>query len=243
MLSVAICDSSASVCCQLEKVIQNTFRNCKINFEEFSNGAELYHSFCTNNYFHIIIMDISQNKEDDLTAISYIQNHSSRKTVIIYLSSTPEHIEYATAFVDTHPYALLPKPIDECHFTEKIITACHELLYYHKCFSFKSNGYTYHIPLKDILYIEKSGRILKIYTDTKVYTTYCKIEEAYHELQVLSNAFIRIQYSYIINIHHITRYSSKTVCINNIEMNISKPYRNDLFGNLHSGLPQTHPSM
>lgn len=229
MLKIAICDRDAFICSYLEDIIKATLPKHHIIFEEFSNGVELYQGFCNNFLCDIILMDISFNQKEELSAISRIQQQRTQDIIVIYLSLPTLEIGQLSDIIDTHPFALIPKPIDEHYFTRKFLEALHETFFSQSYFEFKRNGETYQIPLNHILYIEKKGRMLNIVTPTDSYTTYQKIEDAYNYLHHLSGAFLRIQYSFIINSLYITRYSQSEVYIKNKAFSISSKYRPLLF--------------
>lgn len=234
MLKIAICDSDAFICSCIEDLIKDTFKSCRINFEEFSNGLELYYSICDHSSYDIIFMDISSDRINGISTISHIRNNCRKKIIVIYLSKLIMNLEYISDIIDTHPFALITKPIDIKYFTQKILSAFQEIFHSSGFFEFKNHGYIYRIPLDNIIYIEKSGRTLNIITENNVYTTYYKIEDAYNNLLRVSNSLIRIQYSYIVNIRYITRYSLSRIYIGDMEFSISKNYRSDLFHCLHA---------
>ena len=136
--------------------------------------------------------------------------------------------------IDTHPFAFLKKPINTQLFMEKFLSAYQQIFLNNDFFEFKIRGFVYKIPLNKIIYIEKSGRTLNIITEDNSYNTYYKMEDAYDYLSKISNSFARIQYSYIINLRYITKYTLSKVYIETLEFSISKNYRSDLFRHLQN---------
>lgn len=229
MIHVAICDRDASTCCHIEELIKDSLKHFQIYFEEFSNSIELYQSVCEHILFDIIFMDISFEKEQGISVISHIRNTYGKNIIVIYLSHSSHQLPYISDMIDTHPFAFLSKPINQDILRSKLLSAFHELFPTNGFFEFKTKGKICRIPLDHIIYIEKTGRILNINTKTNVYTTYCKIDDVYHNLTKKTNALIRIQYSYIVNMRYITEYTSYSIFIGDMELSISKNYRSKLF--------------
>ena len=233
MLKVAVCDSNACICSYIEQLIKHILGKHYIDIEEFSNGMELYHNIKTGCDFDMIFIELFINNMNGIETISHIQKISKKNHIIFYMSALAFTMDNISEIIDTHPFAFLKKPIQNTDFTRKFLAAYQELFLNHGFFEFKNHGFIYKIPLSKIIYIEKSGRILNIITEDITYATYYKIEDACHVLSKISNCFVRIQYSYIINLKYVTRYTLSKLYLGNMEFSISKKYRTDLFQSLH----------
>jgi len=233
MLKIAICDGDAYICSHIEQLIKNTLGKHYIDIEEFSNGIELYNNIKAGCYFDMIFIELFLSKMNGIETVSHIQKLSKNKPVIFYMSALVFTVDNISELIATHPFAFLKKPIHKDDFTGKFLSAYQELFLNGGFFEFKNHGFIYKIPVNKILYIEKSGRILNIVTKDTTYVTYYKIEDACHVLSKISNCFVRIQYSYIINLRYITKYTLSKIYMENIEFSISKKYRADLFQSLH----------
>lgn len=233
MLKIAICDSDAYICSHIEQLIKSALGKHYINIEEFSSGMELYHNIKAGYDFDMIFIELFLNDMNGIKTVSYIQKISKKNHIIFYMSGLAFTIDNISELVDTHPFAFLKKPIYQTDFNKKFLSAYQELFLNHGFFEFKNHGFIYKIPVSKIIYIEKSGRVLNIITEDITYVTYYKIEDACHVLSKISNCFVRIQYSYIINLQYITKYTLSKVYLDNMEFSISKKYRADLFQSLH----------
>ena len=233
MLKIAVCDSDAYICSYIEQLIKNTLGKHYINIEEFSNGTELYNHIKTVCVFDMIFIELFLNGMNGIQTVSHIQKLSKKNHIIFYMSGLVFTMDNISEMIDTHPFAFLKKPIHKTDFITKFLSAYQELFLSHGFFEFKNHGFIYKIPVSKIIYIEKSGRILNIITEDTTYATYYKIEDAGHVLSKISNCFVRIQYSYIINLQYITRYTLSKIYLGDMEFSISKKYRTDLFQSLH----------
>lgn len=233
MLKIAICDSNAYICSYIEQLIKNALGNHYIDIEEFSSGTELYNNIKANYDFDIIFIELFLNGMNGIETVSHIQKLSKKKLIIFYMSGLIFTMDNISELIDTHPFAFLKKPIHKNDFIKKFLSAYQEIFLSDGFFEFKNHGFIYKIPINKILYIEKSGRILNIITKDTTYATYYKIEDACHVLSKISNCFVRIQYSYIINLRYITKYTLSKIYIEDMEFSISKQYRADLFQSLH----------
>lgn len=229
MLKIAICDNDAYICSYIEQLIKNTLGNHYIDIEEFSSGMELYNTIKAGCNFDIIFIELFLNGINGSETVSRIQKLSKKKYIIFYMSGLLFTIDNLSDIIATHPFSFIKKPIHKNDFTRKFLSAYQELFLNNGFFEFKNHGFIYRIPINKILYIEKSGRILNIITKDITYETYYNIEDACHILSKISNCFVRIQYSYIINLRYVTKYTLSKIYMDNMEFSISKKYRADLF--------------
>jgi DNA-binding LytR/AlgR family response regulator len=229
VLNIAVCDRDAFICSQAEQFIRKVLKDYHISIEEFSHAAELQKDTERNIFFDIIFMEHYTNNFPYIREIQRSYQNNCRKMLLIFMSSQALSLEGAVMLVDTHPFALISKPLLEGFFIEKFKEALHAIFQDDEFFEFKSYGYMYKIPVDTILYLEKNGRTLNIATQSKLYTTYCKIEEAFTRLSDVSNSFVRIQYSCIVNKKYITKYTHSKLYIGEVEFSISNNYRQNFF--------------
>lgn len=85
-----------------------------------------------------------------------------------------------------------------------------------------SEGHTSYIPIKNIIYIEKSERKIKIYTDERTYSCYTTLASMKNDL---NNGFVRCHKSFIINLKFVTYMGATEAELNNkIKIPLGKVY-------------------
>jgi two-component system LytT family response regulator len=192
--------------------------------------------------YDIIFLDIELKDGKGFELIKEITEY----TFVIIISS---HKEYALDAFKHHvvDYLLRPIKISEfkaavkrvlnLHNNSKLLREFHQgaisrdkpavqegsLLVNYK------NGYL-RVSKKDILFIKAQGKCSEIYAlDGKHYTSYKNLKEFEH---VMSEAFVRIHNSYLVNINYISYYSrenSQIKLINGKEIPVSTRKREELF--------------
>ena len=70
----------------------------------------------------------------------------------------------------------------------------------------QNGGEQSHIPLSDILYMESQQHTVIIHTSQKEYRCYNSLTALEEELEV--KGFLRIHNSYLVNMAHLSKYSS-----------------------------------
>lgn len=79
-------------------------------------------------------------------------------------------------------------------------------------FEFRVGKDYYYIVMGDIVYFESKGKKIKIVTNHDTYETYGKLKEI---LKVLTDDFIMIHQSYVINKEYVLRYTYEMVELTN----------------------------
>lgn len=138
---------------------------------------------------------------------------------IVFISG-PE--KYTTDMYDVDHVYYLMKPIDDASLMKALHKAA-DAFNKDVCFSFSSSHKNYVVRLKDIVYMEKDRRKVRlILADGRDYEFYSAME---HLLPKLTEHFIRCHNSYIINMMHAESVGADS-CImdNNVSVPISRAY-------------------
>ena len=179
----------------------------KNNLFLFTSVNELETNFVSKRV-DILFIDINLGV---INGIDYVKKNRKifRNTKIIYITAFDDFIEdtFETEFI-----YFLRKPLTK----DKINKAFNKAINMNK----KSNKYLFisnqkgkrKICIKDIIYIESSGRIINIYLKNETISIYKKISEIESEL---CDSFIRCHKSFIINLDKIKSYSVVKVLLDN----------------------------
>lgn len=106
----------------------------------------------------------------------------------------------------------LVKPYSYEEFLDAIWRSRQHLQKSRKGLSFVSERIDYHIPLKNILFIETSGRVCAVHTDDGVFTTYKKIGEFENELRG-EPSFLKVSRCYLVNMNRIKNFSDISIIL------------------------------
>ena len=141
----------------------------------------------------------------------------------IYVTANNE-LEILKKAIATQPTSYITKP-----FKERDVIAAVELIK----LKAKASKYLQIITPKgvkkiseqEILYCEAEGSYVKIVTENGIFIQRMTLKKT---LEMLSDDFVRIHRSFIVNKHKISSYKSSTVYINEFQLPISRAYKNFL---------------
>jgi len=141
----------------------------------------------------------------------------------VYITANNE-IEVLREAIKTEPEAYITKP-----FNERDVIAAVELVNFkmnnEKSISIITNKGIEKLLEKDILYCKADGVYTDIITENQSITQRVKLKELEDKL---SNNFIRIHRSYIINKTKISSRKANSIFIGQMELPVSRSYKKDL---------------
>ena len=124
---------------------------------------------------------------------------------IVYISGKSS---YAQQLFKTQPLDFLVKPISQEQIDETMKTAIRIIKRKEKRFEFQQGKEHYYIPMGDIVYLESAGRKIKIVTLQATFEFYGRLKEV---AKCLSEDFVVIHQSYIVNRDYVFRYTYEMV--------------------------------
>ncbi len=174
----------------------------------------------------LIFLDINMPK---LTGLQ-LKKHLDVSIPTIF---TTAYSEYAVEAFEVEAFDYLIKPISFERFLSSINRVKKhinkggpkELL----TLTIKENKRLYKIDLSDVLYLQAYGDYVRVYAQDKTYLTKEKLSVIEGKL---SNQFIRIHRSYIINVSHLDYIEGNHAMINNTQLPISASYKNKLIAGM-----------
>lgn len=156
----------------------------------------------------IIILDIQMQQKSGIQIAEQI-NHIFPRCQIIFLTA---YIDYATMVYETkHIYFVLKTQMEQM-LPRAMDKALDVLNVEEPCLSFQLPSLNVRIPLGKILYFEKNQHHTLIRTEIKDFT----VPKSLRELApLLGSGFLRCHGSYIVNLSHISQYSSTQFLLDN----------------------------
>lgn len=183
--------------------------------------------YVKQNYFDLIFLDINMPGLSGLEFINQLQH----KPHIIF---TTAYSDFALESYDYEAIDYLLKPIEFDRFykaiqkVERLIQL--QSLKHDNSFEksiFVKDGYKkVRVEIDEILYIKSEGNYLKIVCpETKILTrlTFQQVIE-----KLPANLFIRIHYSYIINLSRIDKIENNHIFISDTQIPVGASYKNEL---------------
>jgi len=167
----------------------------------------------------IALLDIRMLKELDGLEIGEYINQKS-KIPFIYITAHSD-VETIKKIVKTKPVAYITKPYKNSEIYAALLMADEALAQSVKNqLTFKDGYTTIKLSLSEIDYVESDGNYIHIHTKQKKYTLRNSLE--WFKQSVPDDLFVQTQRSFIVNRGKITKATSKSVFINEIEIPISR---------------------
>jgi len=203
-VKIAICDDEHNMRENLKNMIEKQNEDCLLDL--FCSGEDLLKS---PDKYDIYFLDIQMTGMDGMETAKKLRENT--ESVIIFVTAFTDYMPNA---FDVKAFHYLTKPVDE----NKLINVFTRAIQEHKRKNndrhlvVKSGGDYHRIPVKEIFYVESQGRKMLIHSKSGVVEYY---EKAKTLEETLGDSFFRCHRCYIVNMEHIVRYNSATVCMTN----------------------------
>ncbi len=204
MLHIAICDDSAKYISQVENYLINL--NLKnLDYDIFYNGNDIIRELNQNNIYSIYFLDIEMKPVNGIQLAKVIRR-ITKDALIIFITS---YSQYVFDVFEVVTFDFLLKPISFHRFKNVLAKAIDyiDLCNMAFCFSYRKNYYT--VFYSDIIYFEKSARILFIHTTKQRYQCNMTFKELLKEID--NNTFVQIHSSCIVNLKYVKSINKEEV--------------------------------
>ncbi len=208
MYNIGICDDGQNICISIENMLLQYVKeqNIKVDTKIWYTGEGLRDYLQAGNQLDILFLDIELFKMTGIEVGNYIRKHLDNMNMqIVYISGKPS---YAQQLFKTQPLDFLVKPISQKQINDTIETAVRIIKRKEERFEFQQGKDYYYVPMGDILYLGSEGRKIKIVTLKKTFEFYGKLKEV---AKRLSEDFVVIHQSYIVNKQYVFRYTYEMV--------------------------------
>ncbi len=212
MFSVCICENNIMTSKIYKEILERISRkhDIDISIETFQSGEVLLKAI--NKFLvDIIFMDVYLEGIDGIETARQLQQNGYQPS-LIFLTNSVKHVFEA---FDVRPVNyLIKEKMTEEKFESTFLKAVDvakrrrkELLF------FKVRKGRIVLQIKDISSINVSKRLITVHCKDRVNRFYSNLEKLEKQLQ--DNNFLRIHRSYIVNLLHITTFSSHYVILKN----------------------------
>ena len=223
MYNIGICDDGENICVSIENMLLQYAEEKKVQVEVqvWYTGEGLKDYLEQGNHLDILFLDIELFKMTGIEVGSYIRNVLDNMGLqIIYISGKAS---YALQLFKTQPMDFLVKPILQEHIDHAMDMAIKIIKKRSERFEFRQGKDYYYIAMGDIVYFESKGKKVKIVTSQDTYETYGRLKDI---LKGLTDDFIMIHQSFVINKEYVLRYTYEMVeLVNGTILTISKVNR------------------
>ncbi len=240
MIQVAICDDEKRICEELSEYLRSLQAAVdeKLEIDCFQSVEEIQAVIREECNYHIIFMDIrlgrsrraeigcQDGRQEDNGIQAAIQIKERFPAVLIIFVTGYEQYVYDS--FAAQPVGFIKKPIKQREVKEvfeRAVKQCDSA----PVWEYKAERALHRVPLGSIcaFYSDKRKVVLQVGMQKQSY--YGKLDEVEEKLERCSNHFVRINKSYIINLHYVRKIGYDAVTIgykdHDWEYSISPPYR------------------
>jgi len=243
MIYIAVCDDDKKVGAEVESALINIFNSMQVKHEidVIFSGEELCRRMEAGTHYDLIFLDIefarpqegaegySQPKgEINGVEVGRLIREAQQNNMvsIVYIS---RERDYAFQLFEIRPLNFLVKPLSYDALEKTVKTYLKIAGLWSSEFSYNAQRTTLKVKMKDILYVESSGRKLILhFANGKTSEFYGSLKEVYQE-QLKKYDFLFIHASYIVNFDYISaiKYNQLSIIGSAESLPISQGRRNE----------------
>lgn len=208
MYNIGICDDGENICASIENMLMQCAKemNIQLDTNVWYTGEGLKDYLEKGNPLDILFLDIELFQMTGIEVGDYIRNQLDDMGMqIIYISGKAS---YAQQLFKTQPLDFLVKPISQSQIKDALEMALRVMKKKRERFEFQQGKDYYYVSMGDIIYFGSEGRKVKIVTPKETFEFYGRLKEAAKQL---TDDFIVIHKSYIVNKEYIFRYTYEMV--------------------------------
>ena len=230
MIRIAICDNEQEFLTQLDSTLtQWSTPPARISTECFDNGDALI-SAHRNSHFDIILLDVVMPIFGGIETAQEIRKFD-KNVKIVFLTSSPE---FAVDSYSVKASNYLLKPVSTHKLFICIDELYEEIKDEDKHILIRQSGTYHNVPINNIEFLEAQNKAVKFsLADGGQIISSEKLYICEEKLLTESN-FFKCHRSYIVNLHHISSYSSKEIVMRSgtripISRNVQKEFETTYF--------------
>lgn len=194
---------------QVEKLCEEMEKEEGIHIavETTRDSGQLIRKIANFEMYDFICMGMELGKEDSI-GLAHIVRQLDREVFIIFISDNDERIK---EIFELAPATFLDIPLDEAEFRRWIHKIIKRFSDPRSYLSFDFNKRTFHIPYRDILYMESRNHCVRVRTANQWYCFRGRLDEVEKDMETIQSMFIRIHKSYLVNYKYLSRIDGKGV--------------------------------
>lgn len=206
-MRISICDDEKTfldmICLEIRKIL--TELNINFSIKMYQTGRELLEAYARDPEVDIIVMDILLNGENGYQVASEIREINQRVKIIFLTSVT----KYALRGYEIGASRYLLKPISIPKLKEVLLKTIDEITKDNNEYIIEKNDSgIFKIYMKDIVYIETSGRNTIIHMKDKEIISYQTMK---NHLARLNKMFVRCHAGIIVNLDYVVEMRKDSI--------------------------------
>ena len=233
MYEIGICDDGENTCSLLEDYLLKYAKEKSIQLEIkiWYTGESLKDYLSNSGHLDILFLDIELYKLSGIELGHFIRYELDNMGMqLIYISGKSS---YAIQLFKMQPLEFLVKPITFKQMAETMDLTIRIIKKKQERFEFQQGKDHFYVSQGEIIYFESQGRKLRLVTTNGDYEFYGRIKDI---TKLLSDDFMLIHQSYIVNKAQVRHYTYETAEMENgdvltISQNLRKTVREKILRN------------
>lgn len=226
MIYIGICDDEKEHRELLkEMVVKTMFQYDEVEFHFYESGQQVITEIENGNFScELLLLDIHMKDIDGLETAAYIRSHRVDVDIIFVTVST-EHVFDGYTY---QAFSYLLKPLDYNRLSDELKRYMSLKDNCSKCLHVNVRGKKVQIFLDKVDYFMADGRKIIAYQkgETENITFYAKMSDLQETLK--NDDFLRCHQSFLVNMHHIQKYSRKELDVGGNVVPVSRKYVDDV---------------
>ena len=216
MIKIAVCDDLPMFPEYMKRLIEGHEFMDTVEVDGFTNGDDLFKRVLEKRY-DIIFMDIELVPGDEKA-----ENGMGLSNRIKAIYSDVLMIFFTGSVIDTRqllsfePFRFIAKPIQEKEVFDAVQAGIERIHGWEdKFYRFKTKDFYAKVNLKNVYYLASKWPYIDIYTVDDTFEFRGKMDNVQKELEELSEDFVRINKSYLVNRAFVKGKTSREVVMRN----------------------------
>jgi DNA-binding LytR/AlgR family response regulator len=220
MYRVALCDDEKIFSETHEKLCRKILDKLNIGYKisVFTGSADFLSSFEEGHQYDIILLDIVMDEPNGMELARIIRN-ADKEAAIIFITAGKE---YAIQGYEVNALHYLLKPVD-ADILERLIKTAYCEKFQCKYFNLKSGAQNIRIPVKDIVFLEITGRKVRITLTNKTVNYSGKLTDLLDELP--KDCIVRCHQAFAVNMNNILELTRQdAIAVTGVKIPISRAF-------------------
>ncbi|MCL2030152.1 MAG: LytTR family DNA-binding domain-containing protein [Oscillospiraceae bacterium] len=217
---VAVCEDETLIRREQETVSRAVLEKLDIEYHlsAFESGAALWGAFSRGERYDLFLLDIVMDETDGMELARRIRRRD-KDAAIVFITSNPD---YALKGYDVNALHYLMKPLD-AGALERLIGSDVQSRFHPQFLTVRSGTQSLRIPVRDILYLENTGRRVVIALRDGLAEYAGKLSELLAHLP--GDKILRVHVGYAVNMRHIRELTrTEAVAVNGKRIPVSRAY-------------------
>lgn len=219
MIRIGICDDNESITAGMKAAIMDYDYGVDIEVDAFTSGRDLYESSAKKKY-NIVLLDIELDEDVSETVDGsgmYLSNKLKQRSPDLLVIFFTGVLGYERKLLNYEPFRYINKPVLDGTIHEVVRDAVDRLLGWEtKYFKFKTSGINISVNIDEIIYFSSQYPNITIHCIDDDNTDFRdSMDNVEKQIQGLSDDFMRVSKSFIVNKNYVKSTTSKEIHMRN----------------------------